>query len=97
MTKTAHLRKYDVVLLMDSTTMDNISADDKNLPTDTHVVTYMSEGNKLMDAVRSYKMTDIFDAYYDFGIKEIISIVSGFGTIKPKLYNPDKQDEKNDS
>jgi len=94
MTKTAHLRNYDVILLMDSTNMNSISAEDKNLPSDTHVVTYYENGNRLMDAVRSYKMTDIFDAYYDYGIKDIISIVSGFGTIKPKLYNPEAKKEK---
>ena len=40
-----------------------------------------------IDAVRSYKMSDIFDGYYDYGIKTIESIESGFGSIKPKLYN----------
>jgi len=94
MTKTAHLRKYDVILLLDSTNMNKISAEDKTLPSDTHVVTYYDDGKKLMDAVRSYKMTDIFDAYYDYGIKDIVSIVSGFGTVSPKLYNTETKKEK---
>ena len=51
-------------------------------------MTYVEDGVEKVDAVRSYKMVDIFDAYYDFGLTQIKSIVSGFGSIKPKLYNP---------
>ena len=91
MTKTAELRKYDVILLMDNTTVQTIIDDAKNLPSDVHAVTYVEEGTEKVDAVRSYKMSDIFDAYYDFGLKDIKSIKSGFGNIKPKLYNPPKK------
>ena len=39
-------------------------------------------------------MSDIFDGYYDklklVGGK-MISITSGYGSIKPKLYNPDNK------
>ena len=92
MTKTAELRKHDVTLLMDSTTIKDIKNDTKNLPTDVHAITYVEEGVTKVDAVRAYKMSDIFDAYWDLGIKHIKSIVSGFGNIKPKLYNPKPAD-----
>lgn len=96
MTKTAELRKHDVTLLMDSTSIQAIESDTKILPTDVHAVTYVEDGIVKVDAVRAYKMADIFDAYWDFGIRDIKSIVSGFGNIKPKLYNPnpDKKDSK---
>jgi len=65
--------------------------DDKQLPNDLHMVEYIIDGKTFNDAVRSYKMSDIFDVYYD-KLKpmggHIVSIKSGFGTIKPKLYNP---------
>ena len=81
---------------MDSTTVEIIESENKNLPTDVHAVTYVEDGVTKVDAVRAYKMSDIFDAYWDFGIRTITSIVSGFGNIKPKLYNPnpDKKDKK---
>jgi len=98
MTKIAELRKRDVSLLMDSTTIETIENDDKNLPTDVHAVTYIEEGVTKVDAVRAYKMSDIFDAYWDFGIKSITEIKSGYGRIKPNLYNTTKKkDEKKSS
>ena len=96
MTKTAHLRKYECTLLMDSTSVDDIRADTKILPTDVHAVVYEEDGITKVDAVRAYKMSDIFDGYWDWGIRTISSITSGYGNIKPKLYNPEthKKDSK---
>lgn len=81
--------------MMDGTSISDIEADNKNLPSDIHAVTYVEDGVTKIDAVRAYKMTDIFDGYYDFGIKTIQSIESGYGSIKPKLYNtnPPKDSE----
>ena len=79
--------------MMDSTTRADIENDSKNLPSDVHAIEYVEDGITKVDAVRSYKMSDIFDAYYDYGIKQINSIVSGFGSIKPKLYNPEKKED----
>lgn len=99
-TKLAHLKNYDVVLLYENTTALAINGESKNLPTDVHLIRYRDDDNQLkLDAVRSYKMSDIFDGYYDYGIKTIESIESGFGSIKPKLYNPnpgntEKKDKK---
>ena len=68
--------------------------DESELPTDIHMVEYEKDGKLYSDAVRAYKMSDIFDAYYD-KLKEsggrIISISSGYGRIKPKMYNVDKK------
>ena len=96
MSKLEFLRKYDVILMFENTTEQTINDESKNLPTDIHLVKFNNDdGSEVIDAVRSYKMCDIFDAYYDYGVKNIHAIVSGFGSIKPKLYNyQSKEDEK---
>ena len=71
---------------------------DKGMPTDIHIVEYSQNGMPYSDLVRAGKMSDIFDAYYDKlaidgGV--VTAIKSGYGTIKPKLWNPEKKDEKN--
>ena len=93
MTKSAHLRKYDVIMMYEDTTVDDIKNDSSKLPTDVHAVTYKEDGKEKVDAVRSYKMSDIFDAYYDYGVRDFVSIKSGFGSIKPKLYQVQKTDD----
>jgi len=63
--------------------------DDSLLPTDVHIIRYSVGGDEYFDAVRSYSMVDIFDAYFDRlkGVGNILSIKSGYGKIKPKLYS----------
>ena len=72
--------------------------DDSKLPSDIHLVSYMLDGNLLIDAVRAYTMVDIFDEYYDKlkGKGEVLKIESGYGRIRPNLYGKikDKTDEK---
>ena len=90
-TKLTHLKKYDVNLLMENTTEETVVAEQSELPTDVHVVTYKGEdGEQKVDAVRAYKMTDIFDGYHDRGIT-VLSISSGFGTVRPNLYKQSKE------
>ena len=62
--------------------------DDSQLPTDIHIVTYEFNGETHYDVVRAYVMVDIFDMYYD-RLKDngrVVSIKSGYGRIKPKLF-----------
>ena len=68
--------------------------DDSQMPSDMHIITYEMNGETVYDAVRAYKKVDIFDAYYDKlrGQGTIISIKSGYGRIKPKLYTPPTED-----
>ena len=74
--------------------IDPSTMDESILPTDIHLVEYEVEGKLYVDAIRAYKMVDIFDAYYDklslLG-GTLNSITSGFGKIKPKLYNPENK------
>jgi len=75
--------------------VDPNNFDDKELPTDIHIVEYIIEGKTYYDAVRAGKSSDIFDIYYDktkpLGGR-VIAIRNGYGKIKPKLYNPVKSD-----
>ena len=52
---------------------------DKDLPTDVHIITYTENGERKFDAVRAYTKVDIFDEYYDKLVKDnpIHSIQSG--------------------
>ena len=94
MTKATHLKKYDVIMVAEDTNIDDIKNDSTKLPTDIHLVSYQQDGQLKVDAVRSYKMSDVFDAYYDFGLKEIESIKNGFGSIRPNLYNAQQPKDK---
>ena len=83
------LTRREVIIHQQNITEPDL--DQKNLPTDIHLVEYRQNNNIYSDAVRASKMSEIFDAYYDRlkqdGGGEVLSIRSGFGTIKPKLYN----------
>ena len=82
---------YGVILLMQETSEDEVNDLSSELPTDTHVVTYRyPDGATGCDAVRSHTSADIFDAYHDAGLK-VLSIKSGWGSIKPKLFNDSKK------
>ena len=76
--------------------VDPTTLDQSVLPTDLHLVEYEVEGKLYVDAIRAYKMSDIFDGYYDklkpLGGK-VTSITTGYGSIKPNLYNVQKKDK----
>ena len=95
-TKLTHLKKYDVVLMFENTTRETLKGEDSNLPSDVHVVSYKEkDGEAKMDAVRAYRMADIFDGYHDRGLR-VTKIESGFGRIKPNLFNINKETSKED-
>ncbi|HJL64849.1 MAG TPA: hypothetical protein QGF70_04605 [Candidatus Thalassarchaeaceae archaeon] len=53
------------------------------------MIEYMIGADTFVDVVRAYRMSDIFDAYYDkiSHIGKIVSIKAGFGKVRPNLYN----------
>lgn len=63
--------------------------DHSELPTDVHLVKYAVSGQEYIDGVRAYTKVDIFDEYYQ-KVKDIggmiLSIKSGYGSIRPNLY-----------
>ena len=64
--------------------------DEAELPSDLHLVEYEVDGKLYVDSLRAYKAVDIFDPYYDklsLVNGTLISITSGHGRIKPKLFN----------
>ena len=58
-------------------------------PSDLHLVEYELNGTTYAAGVRAHSKTDIFDCYFDhlhpLGGK-VVTIRSGLGTIKPKLW-----------
>ena len=69
--------------------------DDKQLPSDLHIITFTKDGKRQFDAVRAYTKADIFDEYYDKLGKDnpIHSIISGYGSIRPNLYGKIKEEK----
>ena len=80
------LSLYGVQHLMSETSESEVVDLSSDLPTDTHLVTFrFGDGAVSCDAVRAYTKCDIFDAYSDSGAT-VVSIQSGFGAVKPKLW-----------
>ena len=65
--------------------------DQKELPTDIPIVTYVINGETRIDACRAFKMVDIFDIYYDKlrTNGSVVCITSGYGMLKPKFWKGD--------
>jgi hypothetical protein len=77
--------------------IDRDSFSDRSKPNDIHLVDYVLNGREYCDAVRSYKMVDIFDGYHDKLKAEndgsrVLRITSGHGDTNPKLYNVKKKE-----
>ena len=91
----ANLTRSEVSIHGENITLDTL--DNKTLPTDIHVIEYEMEGVTYYDAVRAYKMVNIFDAYHDKlkGGGKVVRISNGFGSIRPNLWNTSKG-EKSD-
>ena len=88
---TQAMDKYGVILMMQQTSENELNDLSSDLPTDTHLVRYINpEGDLLGDAVRAYKKSDIFDCYHDSGLR-VLDIKSGFGSVKPKLFQDSKK------
>ena len=90
----AALEKRKCMLLMQETSHQELVDLNGDLPTDTHKISGIDpEGQPFCDAVRGYKMADMFDVYYDFGYG-IESITSGYGAVKPKLWKASTAEAK---
>lgn len=86
----------DVITLFERTTLEEVKALDKDLPSDTHLIEYTEDNTLYVDAVRAYTKVEIFDIYWDkltakaelgsIATFSISSITSGFGSVKPKLW-----------
>ena len=84
-------KRRDVNIFILNTSPDDIKEMDAELPTDTHIIEYVVDGETTYDAVRAYKKSNVFDEYHDKfkrdGITaQVVAITNGYGRIKPKLY-----------
>ena len=87
---------YHCQVILEKTTQDQ--ANDRGLPTDAFNITYVVDGKEYLDVVRSEKMVNVFDRYYDkYGKGAVQKIDYGHGTIRPNLWNvkpPEKKRRK---
>ena len=73
---------YSCEIIQEKTTFDK--SNDRKLPSDAFNVTYVLEGETLLDVTRSAKMSNVFDMYYDrYGKDCVQKIEYGHGTINP--------------
>ena len=77
--------EYSCEIIQEKTTQEK--ALDRKLPTDAFNVTYIVEGETLLDVTRSSKMVNVFDMYYDrYGKGSVQRIDFGHGTVNPSQY-----------
>ena len=76
---------YSCEIIQEKTTFDK--SNDRKLPSDAFNVTYVLEGETLLDVTRSAKMSNVFDMYYDrYGKDCVQKIEYGHGTVNPSQY-----------
>ncbi len=84
---------YSCEILLEKTT--NEKAMDKSFPTDAFIISYVEDDKHHIDVVRSEKMVNIFDMYYDkLGKGAVKNITYGHGTIRPNLWGVKKPPER---
>ena len=81
--------KDPVIIHIERTTEAELIKLDAELPSDIHLVRYKKPSWKKKEnvsAIRAFRQVDIFDHLHDAGYA-VLEIKSGFGRIKPKLFN----------
>ena len=81
--------KEPVIIHLERTTEAELIKLDAQLPSDIHLVRYKKPSWKKKEkvsAIRAFRQVDIFDHLHDAGYA-VLEIRSGFGRIKPKLFN----------
>ena len=78
-----------VIIHIEQTTEADLVKLESELPSDIHLVRYKKPSWKKKErvsAIRAFRQVDIFDHLHDAGYA-VLEIKSGFGRIKPKLFN----------
>ena len=81
--------KDPVIVHFENTSKEKVEKLNKQLPTDIHLVRYKKptwKKKEKVSAIRAYRKVDIFDTLHDQGY-QVLEIESGFGTIRPNLFN----------
>ena len=85
--------QYSCEIIQEKTTHEK--ANDRKLPSDAFNVTYVVEGETLLDVTRSAKMVNVFDMYYDrYGKGSVQNIEFGHGTVNPSMWGFKKPEKK---
>ena len=78
-----------VLIHIERTSHDELIKLERELPSDIHLVRYKKptwKKKERISAIRAFRQVDIFDHLHDAGYA-VLEIKSGFGRIKPKLFN----------
>ena len=90
------LRRSRIQVIAHNISIDHF--DDRELPTDVHIVEFRIDNKIVHDAVRANSKSEIFDEYY-FKVKELGGVITaikhGYGRIKPRLYGKIGKEPKN--
>jgi hypothetical protein len=81
--------KEPVLIHIERTSHEELIKLERELPSDIHLVRYKKPSWKKKEqvsAIRAYCKVDIFDHLHDAGYA-VLEITSGYGRIKPKLFN----------
>ena len=88
-------QKNDVIIHQQNIKEEDLNQ--KELPSDIHMVFYTHDGKDYSDAVRGIRKADIFDIYYD-KLKtvdgKLLDIKSGYGNLRPNMYNDNQKKNK---
>tara|TARA_Y100000996_G_C22034138_1_gene442161 strand:- start:61 stop:393 length:333 start_codon:yes stop_codon:yes gene_type:complete len=84
---------YSCEVILEKTTKEK--SEDRSFPTDAFIISYLLEGKKHLDVVRSEKMVNVFDFYYDRYGKDVVQKIEyGHGTIRPNLWGAKPVEKK---
>jgi hypothetical protein len=66
---------------------DKALANDKSLPINSYIITYLLDDEKMYDIVQASSVCEVFDKYYDdYGKGSIQEIKWTNGKVSPKMY-----------
>ena len=69
---------------------EKAAADDKSLPRNAYLVTYVCEDKVTYDIVIADSKVDVFDEYWDKHKEKLQDITFAQGNVKPSLWNSNK-------
>ena len=90
-------QKNDVIIHQQNIKEQDLNQ--KELPSDIHMVYYKHNGKEYSDAVRGIRKADLFDIYYDklkAAHGTLLNIKSGYGRLRPNMYNDNQKKKKGD-
>jgi hypothetical protein len=66
---------------------DKSLANDRSLPIDSYVITYLIDNEKMYDIIQASSICEVFDKYYDeYGKGSVQEIKWTNGKVNPKTY-----------